>query len=587
MHSGRLASVCIWRCLLTRPSTLRSRHATVRPPKAGSQLGLCQTRFHGAVSSELRAEEPVEGGHSWEERLLGQTSPAEAALSQSTVEELTMALMAMRNLREWSPAAGHDFDRHGRIIQMVQHMIRARCQTPNIFMYECLMDAMADPEGSAIGVRKLLLDMKAQKVKPSAAVFHSALAALANHPDYMLRQDVLTLMSEHWVLVDTAAQQNVVVGLLREEQYELAYARLTRMMEQGVHVDCWVYDLFIMAFGKLGFLDEMMVLLHQRGLVEGASDQVLNTLLYFVLDVCSESFHLDGTVFAWKAVVSTSKVQPPDGIVDNVMATAARHGKPALAIEALDLLSKRSWVQARHYETVVEAFAAAGDIAGALRILCIMRKHGRQKSTVIKRDHTRPIKQAMLRDPKKLVAEAERAVRSLAKDEAVSPALVGVVVEAQAEVFGSEAALSLYKDMASLSASPPDALTMQTLIVHCKSHETRRSIARDYASAVSPDADPPRNAVVYCELISACAAAGEMDLAFRFAAKAVPLCRSRRQISWFKPLMVAAVATHDDRIWAVVDEMLLRGGHVGATVQIIMQQSRMAKQFSDRQRGVR
>ncbi|RDA86776.1 hypothetical protein CP532_6361 [Ophiocordyceps camponoti-leonardi (nom. inval.)] len=586
MRSGRLALVGIWRCLLTR-STSRCWQATVRPPKAGSRLGLRQIRFYGAVSSELRAEEPVERVPSWEERLLGQTSPTEAVLSHSTVEELTMALMAMRNLREWSPTPSHDIDRHGRIIQIVQHMVRVRSQAPNIFIYECLMDAMADPEGSAIGVRKLLLDMTAQGIKPSAALFNSALAALANHPDYKLRQDVLTLMSDRWILVDTAAQQNVVIGLLREEQYELAYARFTRMMEQGVHIDSWVYDLFIMAFGKLGFLDEMMVLLHQRRRLEGASEEVLTTLLYFVLDVCSESFHLDGTVFAWNAIVSTSKVQPPDGIVDNVMATAARHGRPALAIEALDLLSKRSWVQIHHYETVVEAFAAAGDIPGALRILSIMRKHGRQKSTVIKREHTRPIKQAMLHDPKKLIAEAERAVRSLAKEEAVSPALVGVVIEAQAEVFGSEAALPLYKDMASLCASSPDALTMQTLIVHSQSEETRRSMARDYASAVTPDADPPRNALVYCDLISACAAAGEMDLAFRFASKAVRLCRSRRQVVWFKPLMEAAVATHDDRIWAVVDEMLSRGGEVRATAQMTMLQSRMAKQFSDRQRRTR
>ncbi|RDA95245.1 hypothetical protein CP533_1887 [Ophiocordyceps camponoti-saundersi (nom. inval.)] len=583
MRSGRLASICNRCFLLSRP-TLRWWQAPVRLPRAGSRLGLSQCRLYGAISSELLAEETAERGPSWEERLLGQRPPTEGALCQSTVEELTMALMAMRNLRGWSPAPSHDFDRHGRIIQMVRHMVRFRGQTSNIFMYESLMDAMADPEGSAIGVRKLLLDLAAQGVKPSAALLHSALAALANHPDYKLRQDILTLMDEHWFQVDKASQQNVVISLLREEQYELAYSRLTRMMERETHIDSWVYDLFIMAFGKLGFLDEMMVLLHQRRLVEGASNEVLNTLLHFVLDVCSESFHLPGTVFAWNAVVTTSKGQPPDGVVDNVMATAARHGQPALAIEALDLFSKRSWVQVRHYETVVEAFAAAGDVAGALRILCIMRKHGK-KSTVIKRDHTRPIKQAMLRDPKNLITEAEKAIRSLATEEAISPALVGVVIEAQAEVFGSEAALPLYKDMTSLCASPPDALTMQTLIVHSKSEDTRRSIARDYASAVAPAADPPRNALVYCDLIPACAAAGEMELAFRFASKAMPLCRSRRQVSWFKPLMEAAIRFHDQRIWAVVDKMLLRGGDVRATVHLTMQQSRMAKQFSDRRRA--
>ncbi|PFH61210.1 hypothetical protein XA68_17965 [Ophiocordyceps unilateralis] len=583
MRSGR-----IWRCCFL-PALRRTRpwHPWVRlRDTTASRPGLGQIRCYNAISSESRAEESLERSTSWEERLFGPTPPSDDALNQSSIEELSNALMAMRPPQEWS-LPGQDFDRHSRIVQIVNHMVGTRDQTPTIFIYECMMDAMADPQGSADGVHELFDDMETQGIKPSQILCQSALAALAIHPDYKLRQDVLALMRDLWFPVDTAAQQNVVIGLLRDEQYELAYARLTRLIDQDARIDSWVLDLFIMAFGKLGFLDEMLVLLQHRKAFQGASEEVMTTLLYYVLDVCSEAFHLAGTVYAWEAIVRSSRVQPPDGIVENVLATAARHGKPLLAAEVLDLLSQRAWgLLPHHYEAVVEAFAGGGDIVGALRILCIMRKQGKQ-GIIIKRDHTRSIKQAMMRNPD-LLPKAEKAARALASDESepLSPALVGVIIETQAELLGSEAAMSLYKDITKLCASPADALTMQTLMTHSKTHDTCRTVARHYAAAVPSGKDPPRNPRVYGRLIPACAAAGEMDLAFRFAAQALPSCRSRPQLTWVKPLMDCAVAREDGRIWNLVDELMGRDdGDVRAAVRLAMEQTRLAKQVSDRRRA--
>ncbi|PNY29859.1 Uncharacterized protein TCAP_00228 [Tolypocladium capitatum] len=474
----------------------------------------------------------------------------------------------MRDPRGWS-FHGQDIDRHGRIIQLAGHLLAARGQPPNPFTYECLMDAMVDPQGSANGVRKLLDDMNSQNMTPTATMCQSALAALVNHPDYTLRQEILSVMQEFWFTIDTPAKQSVVLGLLRDEQYELAYARLTEMVEQEVRIEPWVYDIFITVFGKLGFLDEMLLLLHRRRNVD-ASDDGMTSLLYYALDVCSQAFHHSGTVLAWNAVVRNSLLQPSDGIVENVLATAARYGDAALATEALERISQRTRVLAYHYEAVAEAFARSGDVAGAFHILSIMKQNG----IMIVRGNTRAMHEALKRSPK-LIKEAETALRSLELGGQLPLAVVSVVIEAIAELHGSERAMDLYRDVPSLCGEQASASIVQTLIIHSHDHETRRSLTKDYTANIARDDDPARHPHVYNSLISACAEAGEMDLAFRFATQAMALGSTKRELAWVKPLVQCAVACEDGRIWEVVDK--LNDDDTTTMVQRTLQQTRLAR----------
>ena len=431
------------------------------------------------------------------------------------------------------------------------------------------MDAMVDPQGSAQGVRKLLDDMALLHMKPTATMCQSALAALANHPDYTLRQEILSVMQEFWFTVDTQAKQSFLLGLLRDEQYELAYARLTELIEQGVRVEPWVYDIFIMVFGRLGFLDEMLLLLFRRKNIN-SSDDVMTSLLYYTLEVCSQAFHQSGTMFAWNAVVRSSLLQPSDGIVENVLATAARYGDAVLATEALERISQRTRVLAYHYEAVAEAFARSGDMAGALRILGIMKQNGIR----IVRGNTRVVHEALKRSPR-LITEAEAALGSLEPAGQVPLAVAGVVMEAIAEMHGSEQAMELYGDIPRLCGEQASATMVQTLIIHSQDSETRRSLAKDYKANIAPGDDPARNPHVYNSLISACTEMREMDLAFRFATQTLALGSTKRDLAWVKPLVECAVACEDGRIWEVVDK--LADDETTAMVQKMLQQTRLAK----------
>lgn len=496
------------------------------------------------------------------------------------MDDIIAALVTIRDPRGWS-FHGQEIDRHGRIIQLVKHLLSARDQTPGPFIYECMMDAMVDPQGSVKGIRKLLEDMASQKLKPTAAMCHSALAALANHPDYALREEILDTMQEFWFTIDTPAKQSVVLGLLRDEQYELAYARLTEMIEQKALIDIWVYDIFIMVFGKLGFVEEMMLLLYRRKNIE-SEDEAISSIIYYALDMCSQAFYLPGTLFAWNSVVRNSLFQPADGIVENVLATAARHGDASLATEALDMISQRTRVLAYHYEAVAEAFAATGDMVGAFRILCIMKKNGIR----IVRGNTRVVYEALRRHPK-LIADAETALHTMALDQELPVAVVGVVIEAIAETQGTDAAIPLYRDVSTLCGGGEHAssTTIQTLIINSPDEEITRSLVKDYTANITEDDDPVRNLHVYSALVTKCAEANELDLAFRFANQLLQSTGSQdKELGWVKALVTKAAEAEDKRVWGVVDE-LRKDEEMGALVARLLRQMRITKR-ADTLRGV-
>ncbi|KZZ94192.1 pentatricopeptide repeat protein [Moelleriella libera RCEF 2490] len=514
-----------------------------------------RTEFDGPPKPRLpiRSKSPRRGR---EQCLLMPSPPTEETLAQASVEDIVAALDTIRDARGWT-FLGQDIDKHGRIMQLIEHLVCRRDQQPlSPFIYECLMDAMADPQGSVTAIRKLLDDMAAHNVKPTEQICQSALVALTNHPDYALRQEVLDMMKDYWFHVDARAQQNGVLGLLRDEQYELAHLRLTKLLEEYPLVDHWVLDVFIVVFGQLGFLDEMLQLLYWResttaaGGGGGGKDKDrgkdMSGLVYYALDVCSQAFHHPGTMFAWNRAVrgGGGLKAVSDGTAGNVLATAARHGDATLATEALDVLSRQTRVRGHDYEAVVEAFAKGGDVAGAMGILGIMGENGLR-------------------------------------------------------LCGGGGG----------GGQHVSAATMQVLMVYSDHVETTRALARDYMErhhghgAVDDDDDDDDDAgsaslvVDPGLLISACAGAGELDAAFHFVEQAMSRRRHRRRRDndgddddddendvegladgeWIRVLVAKAVEREDARLWGVVDEMMAADDEQSAAVGRVLRQMRITR----------
>ncbi|KAH6895236.1 pentatricopeptide repeat protein [Thelonectria olida] len=453
-------------------------------------------------------------------------------------------------------------DPHDRIVQFVNFLIVNRNYAPDAFIYECMMDAMTDPKGSAAGVRKLLTDMSDQGIAPTANACYSALSALAVHPDYTLRETVMCLMSTYWYEMTTAAKQDIAIGMLREGQHELALEKFTEMHEGKERMDLWVYDIFIVEFGRAGFLDEMLHLLRQRKHAKG-TDNAYRTLLLYALDVFSGAYHEQGTRFVWEYVVTHRILNPPNAMIENVLGTAAHHANTTLASAALDMLSSRGKVPAHQYEALVDVFAAAEDMEGAFGVLAIMERGG----TSIQRGMTRSVYQAMAKNPW-LITEASEALEKMSVKQEVPLQVIGVTVEAIAKVRGAAAAMDLYHDTFALSGKQPDFDILRSLVLNCTDMETMWSLARDYGIMVAADKPLERDEItLYERMIPACAQFGDFDRAFEHAEKVLGHAgdeatagegageRRGRFEAWVIPLIEHAVAAKDQRVWRIIDEM--------------------------------
>ncbi|KAH7327943.1 pentatricopeptide repeat protein [Stachybotrys elegans] len=507
--------------------------------------------------------------------LLGTTPPDKDTLRRTPTDAIEYALRLLRNTSTWAPGAEERFDMRGRIVQLVGFLIVDRRHPKTPFLYECLMDAMADPLGSSKVIQDLITEMFSNGMVPTEAICRSALNALMVHPDYLVQLRILQTMAEYWYQRDPGTQQALLVGMLRDEQYELAYTRFMEAVEGGVPLEAWVYDIFIVVFGKMRFLDEMLAILWQRRLLEDGDDTHVN-LLYFALDVCSQNFHYDGTLFAWSTAVNNPLVQPPDGVVENILSTAARHGDGQLASWALDYLSQHMRLQPGHYEAMAEALCHCRDITATLRTLVVMAKNG----ILVERASTRPLREMLMREPE-LIPEAVAALEELHLADHIPLAAVCAVLEAIACTEGSDKAMGVYESVERYCGVRPDSFMIQQLLLNSQDGKLHKLLLEDYANNVTTDFVLQCDMIRNPKLVLRSLEAGRVDMALRFA-NLVRMTFHDKQpqqpVTWVRPLVSECIERQERGIFAVLDMLNEVGNEkTKATVSEILEEMRLAK----------
>jgi pentatricopeptide repeat protein len=222
----------------------------------------------------------------------------------------------------------------------------------------------------------------------------------------------------------------------------------------------WVYDIFVLVYGQKGFVPEAFKSLQYR---RAHADPTPPDLAHFLLDACSSAAYYQGTKELWGEVVGpdgedqSGQQMPSDGTVQNVMNTAAAHSDVEMAMQALEILIERK-VQMRvhHFEPMIESYSANGDLDGALRTLCYMRKAGLDP----RKDSTRPFFQRLREHPED-IALYDRALRQLKSnsESGVPLAAVNVLIEAQCATCNTASALQTYSELQSHFGLSPNADT--------------------------------------------------------------------------------------------------------------------------------
>lgn len=443
------------------------------------------------------------------------------------------------------------------MVHLVKFLVSKHDYPLGAFVYECMMDAMVDHKGSAQGVDKLLDDMARQNIPPTPTLCYSALQALTIHPDYVVRQRVIEIMQNYWFEFTRSAKQNIVVGMLRDGQHELALSKFEEFFEEEGLVELWVYDVFIVEFGRAVLLDGLLDLLKKRRAAKG-TDDAFRSLLYHTLDVFSQAYHYEGTVWAWTRTVRTPLHNPSIVTLNNVLGTAARHGDMILAHEVVKILRNQDIkISEEHYEALVEASVKAGNLGGAFQHLSTMEQIGLR----LDRGSTRAIYQALRENPERI----ETAVGALEENRGnLSVQAVSVTIEAMAQERGTEAAMPLYRDMAFLSGKNPDHFLVRDLVMNSAQAKTMYALAKDYSSMFRNEGMSKATIKAYDVMIPACLECDDLEVAFRLANRVIGADRSTkgeedpklwREAAWVRPLVKAGLEVKDNRVWPVVDAL--------------------------------
>ena len=319
------------------------------------------------------------------------------------------------------------------------------------------------------------------------------------HPDYLLRYHVLDELRQRWFSLTRDGWHDVVIGILRDRQIELALDAFKQMQKEGVRIETWLHDLMISTLCSIEEFDAALNLMESR-VMNGELD-ISGTVWFQLLDTASSALHHAATLFAYSARVETFYLNPPTGVCNNVLNTAARHGDTYLATSVLRILGRRSGnpIQLHHYEALLDTYVAANDLRTAFTLLTIMAAAGHTPTEA----STRAIYIHLCQSPA-LPAKAVAILKDLKDHDREVPIQAANVVM-QANIFHRDflAALSLYNSLHSLKPDlKPDTATYNVLFRGCV-QTARKDQAMFLASEmvalkISPDA------LTYDRLILVC-----------------------------------------------------------------------------------
>lgn len=331
------------------------------------------------------------------------------------------------------------------------------------------------------------------------------LQVLAIHPDYLLRQEVLYMLRDRWLALSPVGWSNVVTGLIRECQYEMALETLWRMKSQNIHVPEWLLQLLIYnlceceEFGCV--LDLMQDHVKQGG-------QLSPTLWYHVLDTASNALHEECSSFVWKGRVEIGLLNPPRGVCNNMLTMTSRTGNTQLATSVFQfLLSGKHAITDDDYEALIDTYVVNGSIYSAFMVLCMMTGATVNQGNT----STRSILSHLIatdQDPRS-TWQTLRELSHKVKEAPISAA--NVILELCVHQGKLDVALELYKDINTFIPKGPNTSTFNCLI-----HGSRKANKLDYASFFVQEMIESRilpNRATYEELVLLCVEGGHFKSA--------------------------------------------------------------------------
>jgi hypothetical protein len=472
----------------------------------------------------------------------------------TSLDEIPVAQLhqALRDLKTQNGA-------YHKIVDLVAYLVQRRGEAPGLLHYDALLSASADAaSGSAKFVAHLLQEMKDQGIVLDSAVLHSALKALAIHPDYLLRSEVLREMKDRWFNLTTEGWHDWIVGLLRDRQYEVALDKLEQMQREQIKIQPWLYDVFTYLLCESEELDEALKLLRYRA--EHGDMDISPNVWYSVLDACCSNHHYEGTLYVWKKRVEMGYLNPSDGMCTNVINIAARNGDSNLATDVVRILAGRtSRLDMHHYEALIEAYIGSSDLRSALQILSIMKKVGLEP----KDGSVRPI-YTHISQENDLPSRTLDILQELKQEGRVVPtAAFNVILEASVRQGKMQEAFSQYKLLHKICDFGPNTSTFNTLLQGCAKGSGNKDLAMFIAAEMAALAIRP-DALTYDRLVLVCLMEDDYEDAFRYLAEMKrTISKSELRSGTVHAFVRKCVTAGDERAWTLLSELEVQGRNMG------------------------
>lgn len=477
--------------------------------------------------------------------------------------------MVIRQVDELHAGSDTEFDSLDRLALLTTHLVLHRDMRDDPFVYESLMDGMAHPRGSASVIGRLFRDSSRSGLPMTATFCRKTLRALAVHPNYLTQLKVLEVMRENWIPIEKEDIQNVILGMVRDGQHELAYLRFMDLLQAKQEPDIWVFDLLINALWRQRSHDEMVEIFKLRGEKEN-QDKAYPGLVYQILDSCSAAFHYQGTALTWDIGVTGDLFNPPDGMLDNILTTASIAGDCTLATAAYEKLASRTRMPRSQHRELLGAYCNAGDLCGALRVLSTLGDFADQGVDV---DN---ISWHLRRATYEKKVEAEETARSLAREGKPAAGPCEAVILALAAREHTTKAAALADDMPGLCGTEASDRAWRTILKYEPDLEKRRGYAQRYRKRFPEDSGDYNHPRTYPRLIAACVEIEDLDLALRFTHQFVNTAPRKhfQKFDWAKCLFELALEKQDDRIWPIYDKLVEKGpAALSAWVQMFLETS--------------
>ncbi|TVY87554.1 Pentatricopeptide repeat-containing protein, partial [Lachnellula willkommii] len=448
------------------------------------------------------------------------------------------------------------------IVELVQLLITDKGEKLSLFHYDALIRANADAaHGSVDAVKLLLQEMKEEGIGGDSGLYHAVLQVLAIHPDYLLRNEIMQEMKQRWFGLSPEGWHNLITGLLRDRQYEMAMDKLEQMRSDQIYIQPWLYDIFTYNLCEVGELDEAFKLLCYR--FEKDRKDISPRLWYYLLDKFTSDFHYQATSYIWKFRVGNGFLNPSDGICVNALNLAARNADPALATSAIRILSsRRTSLSPFHYEALLAAYTGSKDLDTAFRILGIIQKAGFEPDS----STTRPLF-SYLSIHKSLPSKAWTVLeRQFKEGHTIHIAAINVVIEACIAVGQFDDALELYKELHKLCEAGPNIETFNVLLQGAAKNMAKDSAMFLASEMIALGIKPDH--LTYDRLVLVCLQQDDYEDAFKYLEEMVDIGRDKFENGqkgwWMRPgtasvLVRRCAHAGDKRAWEILKEMKRRG----------------------------